>query len=321
MLPVPTANSSNTQPGKKRSWWCVAGFVASFFILATLAGIRWMVHNVFPYAIVATTRGERWLIYHGVTPESIGLRADPFSCSVAPKLELKGWFLRAQGTAHGTIFLLHGHNSCKEAMLRLGRLFVEQGFNVLVYDSRGHGESGGTFCTYGYYEHGDCSRCLDEVISKYGDAVGPVAIYGNSFGGAVALQTMANDPRFRCGIIESTFATLPEIVRDYEQHISGVRLDRLTDAALAQAGTLAHFNPAAVRPEEAARQVRCPVLLIHGTADQNISCRYGERIFKNLTAPGSEWFPVPGAGHGNLWQIGGESYRQRILDFVARWDH
>ena len=235
---------------------------------------------------------------------------------------VRGWFLHAVGTPRGTVLLLHGHNSCKEAMLSLGKLFVAEGYNALLYDSRGHGESGGTFCTFGFYERGDCSRCVDELLKRYGQSeVGPLAIYGNSFGGAVALQAMAIDPRFRCGIVESTFATLPEIVRDYEQQLSGVRLDRLTDAVVERAGVLARFPPEAVRPEDAARHIVQPVLLIHGTADTNISYHYGERIFRNLAAPGSEWFPVPGADHGDLWKVGGDAYRARLLNFVARWNH
>lgn len=207
-------------------------------------------------------------------------------------------------------------------MLRLGELFVKDGYNALLYDSRGHGESGGTFCTFGFYERRDCSRCLDKALKMYGASeLGPVAIYGNSFGGAVALQAMAIDPRFRCGVVESTFATLREITRDYESQFSGVRMDSLTDAVVERAGVLAHFPPADVRPEDAARDIVRPVLLIHGTADTTISFHYGERIFRNLAAPGSEWYPVTGADHGNLWKVGGDAYRTRVLDFIARWDH
>ena len=289
-------------------------------VLAALLGAGWLLGYILPHAIVDTDRSERWRVYRGVTPASMGLRADAFRCEVEPGLVLIGWFLHADGTPHGTIFLLHGHNSCKEAMLRLGQLFAAQGYNALLYDSRGQGESGGRFCTFGYYEHRDCSRCLDEVVARYGTEAGAVAIYGNSFGGAVALQAMAQDARFRCGVVESTFATLHEIVQDYEFQLSGRRLDRLSDAALERAGVLAGFPPAAVCPEDAARHIRRPVLMIHGTADTNISFRYGKRIFQNLTTPGSEWFPVPGANHGDLWQVGGEPYRARILDFIAHWD-
>ena len=158
----------------------------------------------------------------------------------------KGWFAGQWATVRkGTVFLLHGHNSCKEANAVAGETANRcTGFNSLFYDSRGCGESGGRFCTYGFYETGIVrgvwtSYCVAMATGE----IGPVSIYGNSFGGAVALQTMAEDVRFRCGIVESTFATLREVVRDYESSISsGVRMDWLTDRALDPGGMSWHTS-------------------------------------------------------------------------------
>lgn len=301
---------------KRLGWRWLAGGGLVFVLLAILGG-WWVTNQVLPYAIVGTNRLERTLHYGGVTPASLGLNGEAVGLRVAPDIALKGWFVRAQAAPKGTVLLLHGHNSCKEAELQLAKRLATHGFNSLCYDSRGCGESGGRFCTYGFYEKGDCSRYLDELLRRYGETVvGPVSIYGNSFGGAVALQVMAQDRRFRCGIVESTFATLREVVRDYEKNLVGVRLDPLTDRALARGGVLAHFPPDLVRPEESAKAIRCPVLVVHGTADTDISSRYGERIFRNLSSAGSQWFPVPGAGHTDLWTRGGDAYEQAFLNFL-----
>ena len=303
-----------------RLWWeRWRKIIGALLVTVTLAGGYggwWILTRVLPYSIVGTVRLERTLRYPGVTPASMGLRAEALDLNVAPELELKGWFVRAEGARKGTVVLLHGHNSCKEAMLRLAKRLSEHGFNSLVYDSRGCGESGGRFCTYGFYEKGDCSRWVDELMRRFGDEVGPVSVYGNSFGGAVALQAMAEDRRFRCGVVESTFATLREVVHDYGQHLSGVRLDALTDLALARGGVLARFPPDAVKPEQAATMIRCPVLIVHGTGDRDISWRYGERIFHHLKVAGSRWYPIQGADHGNLWTRGGEAYEKAFLAFL-----
>ena len=289
--------------------------VALLLVAAGLGG-REALERVLPYAIIGETRLPREVAYRGVTPEKLGLRAERFGVEAEPGIYLAGWFVRAEGAARGTVLLLHGHNSCKEAMLPLAKLLAAHGFNGLAYDSRGCGESGGQYGTYGFYEKRDCARCLDELLRRYGPEVGPVSIFGNSYGGAVALQAMAEDRRFRCGIVESTFATLREVVRDYEAKLVGVRMDALTDAALARAGVIARFAPDQVRPEEAARLIRCPVLVVHGTVDTDIAARYGERVFRNLTTPGSRWYSIEGAGHGDLWDKGGTAYRQAVLDFL-----
>ncbi len=300
-----------------RGWWRVGAAVTGLGALVLGLGGKWAVTQVLPYSVVGTSRLERTFRYAGVTPATMGLQAEAFNLEVASGIDLKGWFVRSTTQpAKGTVVLLHGHNSCKEAVLRLAKLLAAHGFNSLAYDSRGCGESGGKYCTFGFYEKRDCSLYVDALLRKHGEEIGPVSIYGNSFGGAVALQTMAANRRFRCGIVESTFATLKEVVRDYSANMIGVRLDALTDAALARGAEIARFSPDEVQPEEAARSIRCPVMVVHGTRDANISCSYGARIYRQLTTEGSRWYPVAGGDHGNLWTAGGEAYKQEFLAFL-----
>ena len=304
---------------KRKRWrriWIGLGGVVAVLLVAVATGGHMVLERVLPYAIIGEVRVLREVAYRGVTPERLGLRAEKMEMEVEPGIKLVGWFVRGAGEVKGTVLLLHGHNSCKEAMLPLAKLLAAHGFNSLAYDSRGCGESGGHYGTYGFYEKRDCSRCLDELLRQHGAEVGPVSIFGNSYGGAVAIQTMAEDRRFRCGIVESTFATLREVVRDYAAKMTRVRMDVLTDAALARAGVIAHFAPDQVRPEEAARLIRCPVLMVHGTADTDIAMRHGERVFQHLSTPGSRWYPIQGAGHGNLWNKGGDAYRAAVLSFL-----
>ncbi len=141
-------------------------------------------------------------------------------------------------------------------------------------------------------------------------------MFGNSLGGAVALQTMAVLPRICCGVVESPFATLREIVHDYMEHYSGVPFFFVSDLALERAARIAHFPAGAVNPEAAAGNIRQPVLLAHGTADHWIDFRYGERISRQLRAPGSVWHPVSGADHGDVWKVGGAEYKKLVLDFL-----
>ena len=320
MNPVPCpADVTVEKPVKRKQWrriWKGAGIVVTVLLVAAGLGGRVVLERVLPYAIIGETRVLRDVTYRGVTPEKVGSRAEKIEVEVEPGMRLAGGFVRADGSAKGTVLLLHGHNSCKEAMLPLAKLLAKDEFNSFAYDSRGCRESGGQYGTYGFYEKRDCSRCLDELLRRYRTEVGPVSIFGNSYGGAVAVQTMAEDQRFRCGVVESTFATLREVVRDYEKNITGVRLDALCDAALDRAGIIAHFPPDAVKPEEAARLIRCSVMVVHGTVDADVATRYGQRVFKNLSVPGSRWYPITGAGHGNLWDKGGDAYRQAVLDFL-----
>ncbi len=296
--------------------------VGAFFVLFILVG--WIVCDVLPFALIQPSRDERYVKYRDVTPRQFDLRAEDLWVEVEPTLWLSGWFIHAAASdgapVRGTILLLHGSSSCKQSMLGAARLFTAAGFNCLAFDMRAHGESGGMYRTFGFFEKRDCSRVFDEAERRFG-AIGPRAVYGNSMGGAIALQAMAYDSRIRCGVVESTFATLREISRDYMRQLSGISCRLVADIALWRAGKIAQFSVDDVRPEEAARHVGRPVLLVHGTKDVNISVHYGERIFRNLSAPGCEWDAVRGGDHGNLWKLGGAEYQRKLVDFVTNYDH
>lgn len=40
------------------------------------------------------------------------------------------------------------------------------------------------------------------------------------------------------------------------------------------------------------------------------------RIFQRLPSPDCRWYLINGAGHGNLWAKGGETYTEAFLNFL-----
>ncbi|MFT6411105.1 MAG: alpha/beta superfamily hydrolase, partial [Flavobacteriales bacterium] len=79
----------------------------------------------------------------------------------------------------------------KEFQLKYAEAFVDLGLNVVVFDLRAHGQSGGENCTYGYCEKHDVSSIIDWLTAS--GVEGQIGLYGTSLGGAIALQTAAID--------------------------------------------------------------------------------------------------------------------------------
>ena len=268
-------------------------------------------------AMTRPFRLERTLIYRRRTPASFSLKFAALEVEVEPGLQMKGWLTEPTlgNPARGTVVLLHGISSCKEALLPHARWLGAWGYRCLLFDSRGHGESGGQFCTYGYRERHDLVRCLDAAEARFGP-LGPVAVFGMSLGGALALQWMEIDERVSCGIVESAFASLAEVAAAYQQRLTRIRSSALTGLALAGATRLAGFPAATLSPESAAARVQQPVLVIHGDADCTVPLAHGERIFSRLRSPASRWLPVPGGTHYRLSRSGGEEYLAAMRTFL-----
>jgi alpha-beta hydrolase superfamily lysophospholipase len=174
--------------------------------------------------------------------------------------------------------------------------FVAQGFDALIYDSRAHGESDGTACTYGYYEKSDLTHAIDLAPSK------PVVAIGVSLGGAVALQAAAEDRRIATVIAVATFCDLRTVAMERAPFFAS---KRNIEAAFRLAELRAHFRVDDVSPVASAARITVPVLLIHGQADKETPSWHSQRVFDALVGE-KRLLLVPGAGHNdalraNVW--------------------
>jgi uncharacterized protein len=287
-----------------------AGIIIILLISVSL-GLTYAIKHILPYSPIRPSRCNPTT----VTPSSAGLSWEDFDVTVEDTIRLKGWFVRSKSVpARGTIFLLHGIGSCKASMAPMAKLFAEHGYNSVLYDSRANGESGGINCTFGYYEKRDASTYLDSVIARF-PHTGPYGIYGHSLGAAVAIQTLADDKRFTCGIAESTFANLRDVIHDYFARMIFIHIDGILDRALKYTEQIAQFKIDSVQPRLSALRITQPTMIIHGLKDQNISSQYGKQIFDNLASIHKQWYPIPNGSHNNLRSIGGKEYEKNIILF------
>ncbi len=286
-------------------------------------GINYVVENILPYSAIKPSRctKENLVKYNnGITsPKDLGLQWKDFNITVNDSIKLKGWFVYSnQKHSFGTIFLLNGIASCKATMLSTAYLLANNGFNCVLYDSRANGESGGTFCTFGYYERKDLSSYIDSTIVRFPNSL-PFGVFGNSLGAAVVIQTMAIDKRIKCGIAESPFANLRDVIHDYFARMFLLRINLIPDEALKHSEKIAHFKVDAVQPVLSAESITQPVMIIHGLDDKNISPKYGKEIYNNLGSKNKIWYPIPKGTHFNLNIVGGKRLREKIINFYKKF--
>jgi pimeloyl-ACP methyl ester carboxylesterase len=215
---------------------------------------------------------------------------------------LRGWRFQSSGPARGTVIYLHGSADNRASGLFVAHHFTKRGYDVVVYDSRAHGESEGEACTYGYYEKQDLRRVMDTV------APGPVAIIGVSLGGAVALQAAAIDPRITTVVAVSTFSDLRTVASERAPSIAS---QSDIEAAFRLAEQTASFRVDDVSPVASAPNIGVPVLLVHGEDDRETSPAHSQRVFAALRGP-KRLVLVPGAGHN-------DALRPDVWTVIGAW--
>lgn len=217
-------------------------------------------------------------------------------------------------STNGTIILLHGIRSNKEAFFELSTFLAHNGFYSVALDSRAHGKSEGRFCTFGVNEKQDIKYVIDYLINK--EHLNNIGVWGQSLGGAIGLQAMGFDKRIKFGIIESTFSDFRSIVHDYFQLNVGFSYKPFLNYLVNRAGDIANFNVDDANPLAYCKEITQPVLVIHGTKDDRININYGKANFSNIKSKHKEFLEVENANHLNVWKTGGTTYFKKVLQFM-----
>lgn len=295
--------------------------LAILLILGIITGIV-IVEFIAPYAVIMPQKIDlvknKDRFPYGAFPKDYKLKTAILDIVTKDSVVLSNYLaLSAQDTSRGTMIMLHGIGGCKEDYLGIAKSLSDSGYNCLIYDARAHGQSGGEHCTFGYHEKEDVQTVVLAIL-KYAPETS-IGIWASSMGAAVALQALAIEPRIKFGVIESTFTELPEIVYQYQKrYCYGIGLRFASNRTLTLAGRIAKFDPYKIQPIEACKQIKQPILMNHGDADYHIDIRYGKQLFEALGSVDKTFYTVKGAGHTNLYTIGGKPYYKNTLDFIAR---
>lgn len=204
-------------------------------------------------------------------------------------VKLRGWWFRAEGQRRGTIVYLHGVADNRGSSIAIADRLVPQGFDVIAYDSRAHGDSTGDVCTYGFHEKRDLMRVLYRVEA------GPIVVIGASLGAAVAIQAAAEDDRIATVVAVASFSDLRTVANERAPFVAS---QGNVDEALRIAEQRGSFKVNEVSPVLAAARVRVPVLVIHGEKDHETPPEHSRRVHAAIQTS-KRLIVVPNAGHND----------------------
>jgi uncharacterized protein len=249
------------------------------------------------------------------TPANYGLTyTDVTFPSRVDNLNLHGWYLPAQPQeAARSVVLLHGQHGHRAdefvGLLPLAARLVERGYNVLTFDMRGHGESEGSYRSFGDLERRDLAGALD-FLQGLGTPGQWVGVIGFSMGAGTALLTAAEDERIQAVVADSSYAAIRELVEEELPEAS--RLPAFFTPIILAVGQIAlGIDLDAVRPEEAIGQIAPrPVLLVHGTADDIVPPDHANRLAAAM--PQATLWTVPSVGHAQAMNSQPDEYLRRI---------
>ncbi len=162
--------------------------------------------------VYGATRAEREPFE--AIPEDYGLNYEPIMfLSRDGDVSLRGWLLEGSQDGPFLVFV-HGVGSQRTgdgAMEIAARLVQDGGYNVLLFDLRAHGESGGGRVTAGDSEREDVLGAYDAVVS-HGAEPGRVGLIGFSFGAGLAIMSAAEETGIAAVVADSPFADVGDLL-------------------------------------------------------------------------------------------------------------
>ncbi len=213
----------------------------------------------------------------------------------ADGLHLAGWYVPGPGSGAPTMLLCHGLYDSKWTMLRLVPWLHEAGYNVLLFDFRGHGASDKSPTTIGRKEALDVEAALDWLDAE--GVGGRVGGLGMSLGAAALVNAATQDDRLDALVLDSLFADWKDV-----NYAEGYRLPPQW------------LVPDVPAPVDLLPDVHVPVFIIHGTADILVHVDHAYRNYAAANEPKQIW--VNDSGHAwSAWTYP-RLYQKLVLDFL-----
>ena len=247
-----------------------------------------------------------------VPPGYIGAQSVWFPSSDGTQLH--GWFIPARDksgaviTGQRTPGILHVHGNAGniESHAWFTEYLPPAGFAVFVFDYRGYGESHGRPRKRGPLI-ADTNAALDALLARPEVDPQRIAMYGQSLGGAIGLNVMADRPEIKCGVFESPFASWRSIAACAIGGDNPNLLCRTLAAILI---------PDSHSPTDAIARINRPMLLLHGTADSIIPISQSRRL-KDAAGDNATLIELPGGDHNTLRDSNPEIDKM-VIDFFQQ---
>ena len=226
---------------------------------------------------------------------------------------LHAQFLKNPGDTDRYILISHGYTDNRFGSLKYAFMYLEQGFNVILYDLRGHGLDEPTFCTYTVRERKDLLAMILDSRERYPNA-SLFGLHGESLGAATSIAVLEEKPPVDFVVSDCGFSDIVPVLKGA---IKGMHLPgSLVDIASVCARIRFGYSFSEMRPIDSLKENTIPILFIHGAEDSLILPEHSERM-KEATKGYADLHLIPGADHAMSILTDPESYRKYVADFLA----
>ena len=227
------------------------------------------------------------------TPDQIGLPYESVEIATANDEMLHAWYVPAPD-AKATILFFHGNAGNISHRMDYLPMFHRLGYNTLIFDYQGYGQSSGSPSELGTYQ--DAIATWQFLTEEKNISPAEIILFGESLGGAIAAW-LAADKNSGLLVLASTFTSVPDMAEKIYPFLP-VRL-------------IARFN---YNTLESLQSITSPVFVAHSPQDEVVPFEHGQNLFQAAAKP-KQFLELQG-GHNNGFIFMREAWVNALGSFV-----
>ncbi|MCR5557082.1 MAG: alpha/beta hydrolase [Butyrivibrio sp.] len=204
------------------------------------------------------------------------------------------------------VIITHGHTSTRYGAIKYVPIYINRGYDCIIYDLRGHGENlyqgkrkmplrlgKKEICWFSRKESKDLLKVIEDTRNRFGSDV-LIGLHGESLGAASTLAALAEKPDVAFAVEDCGFADIVNVQK------VGLKFMHIPTFMVYPASVMCRliygYSFTSTRPVDAIKDNEVPLLVIHGEADDFILLDNAKRIFE--AQKGFKRMEIfPGAGH------------------------
>ncbi|MGE4588861.1 MAG: alpha/beta hydrolase [Acidaminococcaceae bacterium] len=237
---------------------------------------------------------------------------------------LAGTFIPNPESTTKTLIFVHGFMANRAVGLNYLNLYMQSGFNLLLIDSRAHGESGGDSVTWGNLEKYDLDQWISWVQQRVPN--GTIGVHGISMGASTSLlhaELNESNKRVAFYIADSAYSDFQTLVELQVNRFVTSNNPEIPKVLLQYTNVVSYLHSRSTlrqaSPLRAVRNVTTPVLYIHGDADELVPAYMSVELQKATKGP-SEVYIFANSTHGSAIFDDKRRYRQLVQNFIQKVD-
>lgn len=223
-------------------------------------------------------------------------------------------FLKNPHPTNRYVIISHGYTDNHIGSLKYTDTYLDLGFNVIIYDLRGHGENEVTFCSYSIRESKDLIALIEDTRKRYPD-LKILGLHGESLGSATTVASLQYKPDVQFAIADCGFSEITSVMQNglKAMHLPPFLVHVASFCAKIKYGYYYHQ----MRPIDALKDNRIPLCFIHGEKDDFIVPRHSFNMQK-ANKGYAEVHIITDATHAASVLTDKESYRTIIQNFLQK---